>query len=106
MNTPSTLNMSIHMRSNSKTHRPVALGKIFALFGARSKTENSIRSNEASSKAAPSYRLGEDVHHSGFGNGRVMAHWPDGTLLVRFDNAAKNRLVWPSLLDRVNGQRR
>lgn len=35
---------------------------------------------------------------------QVLARWPDGTLHVQFDNAAKNRLVWPSFLDRRNGQ--
>jgi hypothetical protein len=48
--------------------------------------------------------LGEAVNHNQWGNGQIMAHWPDGSLLVKFDGAVKNRLVFPTLLDRVNGQ--
>lgn len=53
----------------------------------------------ASSRKVSGYRLGEKVGHARFGSGQVLAHWPDGRLLIRFDRAARNRLVWPSLLD-------
>jgi hypothetical protein len=52
------------------------------------------------------HELGELVHHNRFGKGRVRAHWPDGTLLVQFDNGARSRFVWPSFLVRVAGPRR
>ena len=106
MITPSTLEIGTEVRSKIKTHRPVALLRKFARSLARSRTENSIRSSKASSGTGASYHLGQAVHHGQFGTGQVMAHWPDGTLLVRFDSAVKSRLVWPSLLDRVNGRRR
>ncbi|MFQ5922506.1 MAG: hypothetical protein ACE5M4_06645 [Anaerolineales bacterium] len=105
MNTPATLEFGPQVRSNDKTHRPVTSLSMYARSAVKSKTEKSTRSSKASSEPAPSYRLGDAVHHGRFGTGQVMAQWPDGTLLVRFDRAVKSRLVWPSLLDRVNGQR-
>lgn len=47
------------------------------------------------------FRLGDAVRHGRFGSGRVQAHWPDGTVQVRFDRAARSRLVWPAFLERV-----
>lgn len=101
MNTSSTLEMNMELQSNIKTYRPETSLRNFASFIAKSKTAISIRSSNASSKKAQSYRLGEVVHHGHFGSGRVMALWPDGSLLVRFDDAVKSRLIFPSLLDRV-----
>lgn len=72
----------------------------------RSMTENTMRSSSPSSLTNSKLRLGEAVRHSRFGAGQVLAHWPDGTLLVQFDNAAKNQLIWPSFLSRVNDQGR
>ena len=72
----------------------------------RSVTDNQPRFNGSSSAMTSKPRLGETVRHSRYGKGRVLAHWPDGTLLIRFGNEAKNRLVSPSLLYRMNGQRR
>ena len=46
-------------------------------------------------------RLGEAVNHPGYGNGIVTARWPDGRLQVRFQRKARNRLVWPSHVDRA-----
>jgi hypothetical protein len=71
----------------------------------KSRTDSSSGSRVASSAANPKLRLGENVRHSRFGTGWVLAHWSDGTVLVRFDNLAKNQLIWPSFLDRANGQR-
>jgi hypothetical protein len=99
MNTLSTLEIGTKVWSKDKTQRLVALLRKYARSAARSRTENSIRSGKSSSGTAPSYRLSQTVHHSRFGTGRVMVHWPDGTLLVRFDGAVKSRLVFPSLLD-------
>jgi hypothetical protein len=64
------------------------------------------RSNDSSSRANSRLALGEAVRHGRHGNGQVVAHWPNGTVLVRFDGAPKSLLVWPSFLDRVCGQRR
>lgn len=98
MNTPSTLEMSMELRSNVKTYSPATPLRNFASLIARAKTVISIRPSKVSSGIAVNYRLGEAVHHGQFGAGRVMAHWPDGSLLVRFDSAVKSRLVFPSLL--------
>ncbi len=105
MNTPTTLELRTGLQSNDKTYRSAAPLRIFARSKAKSRTEKSTRSSKASSAKAPSYRLGEVVHHGHFGTGRVMANWPDGALLIRFDNAVKSRLIFPSLLNRVNSQR-
>jgi hypothetical protein len=99
MNTPSTLEMSMKLQSNFKTYRPITPLRDFARLIVRVKTAISIHPNMVSSGIAVNYRLGEAVHHGQFGSGRVMAHWPDGSLLVRFDGAAKSRLVFPSLLN-------
>ncbi|MFQ5922834.1 MAG: hypothetical protein ACE5M4_08320 [Anaerolineales bacterium] len=64
-----------------------------------------MMSNESLSRTVSGIRLGEAVRHSRYGTGWALAYWPDGTLLIRFDKEAKNRLVWPSFLDRVNGRR-
>jgi hypothetical protein len=85
--------------TKDKTQHLVAMLRQYARSAARFITENSISSGKGSSGTALSYRLGQIVHHSRFGTGRVVAHWPDGTLLVKFDGAVKNRLVFPSLLD-------
>ncbi|MEE9513895.1 MAG: hypothetical protein V3V46_07435 [Anaerolineales bacterium] len=71
----------------------------------RSRAGSSYESSGASSGANSKLRLGENVQHSRYGTGRVLAHWSDGTVLVRFDDLAKNQLIWPSFLDRANGQR-
>ena len=71
----------------------------------RSRTKSGNGFRGASSAAKSKLRLGENVRHSRYGTGRVLAHWSDGTVLVRFDNLAKNQLIWPSFLDRANGQR-
>ena len=105
MITPSALEMGTDVRSINKTRRPEPLLRMFARSLAKSRTGNSIRSSKALSGTAPSYRLGEVVQYGQFGTGRVMANWPDGTLLVRFESVVKSRLVSPSLLDRVNSRR-
>ncbi len=106
MITPSTLEIGTEVGSRNRTHRPESLLRTFARSLTKSRSEKGIRSSKPSFRTAQSYRLGEVVHHGKFGTGQVMVHWPDGTLLVRFDGAVKSRLVWPSLLDRMNDQRR
>jgi hypothetical protein len=49
------------------------------------------------------YHVSENVQHDRFGAGRVIARWPDGSLLVKFEQEVGNRLVWPSLLARGSG---
>jgi len=71
----------------------------------RSVAENGKGSLGASPSSKTKLQLGEAVRHSRHGLGRVLAHWADGTILVRFDDLAQNQLIWPSFLDRVNGQR-
>ena len=75
-------------------------------LGEQSGTESGNRFGGTSSAAESKLRLGENVRHSRHGTGRVLAHWADGTVLVRFDDLAKNELIWPSFLDRADGQRR
>ncbi len=72
----------------------------------QSRTESGNGFGGASSAAKAKLRLGENVRHSRYGTGRVLAHWADGTVLVRFDDLVKNELIWPSFLDRADGQRR
>jgi hypothetical protein len=72
----------------------------------RSRVCSSNEFRGASSAANSRLRLGESVQHSRYGAGRVLAHWADGTVLVRFDGLAKNQLIWPSFLDRANGHLR
>lgn len=99
MNTLSILEIGARVWSKDTAQHFVATLKQYARSAARFKTENSIRSGKGSSRTALRYRLGQIVHHSRFGTGRVMAHWPDGTLLIKFDRAGGHRLVIPSLLD-------
>jgi hypothetical protein len=99
MNTSSILETGTKVWSKDKAQRLVAMLRQYVRSTARFITENCIRSDKGSLGIALSYRLGQIVHHSRFGTGRVMAHWPDGTLLVKFDGADKNRMVFPSLLD-------
>lgn len=58
----------------------------------------------ARTKSRP--QLGGAVLHGTYGPGKVMAHWPDGTLLVRFDRLRKSRLVSPSHLGRFRSGER
>ncbi len=110
MNTLSIAKMSVELLSNGVTHHTLPLKtdpRSAELKSAeRSVTENGKGSRGASSSAKAKLQLGEAVRHSRHGVGRVLAHWADGTILVRFDNLAQNQLIWPSFLDRVNGQRR
>lgn len=111
MNTLSTAEMTVELLSNDVTHHtrtPLKTDtRSTELKSAeRSGTVNGKGSRGASSEAKAKLRLGEAVRHSRYGVGRVLAHWADGTILVRFDNMAKNQLIWPSFLDRANGQRR
>ena len=98
MNTPSTLEMSLQVRSTIKTGRLANTLRFFPTLLESYSTTKSTRSSKVSSEKAQSYRLGEIVHHGSFGSGRVKALWPDGRVLVRFDRAAKNQLIFPSLL--------
>ncbi len=104
MNTQSTLKIGTKAQTDFTTLNPGNLLRDFANSSWISRLEKSIKSIKDSTRTAPDYRLGEAVHHGSFGTGRVMSHWPDGRLVVRFDNAVKNRLIFPSLLNRVNGQ--
>jgi hypothetical protein len=106
MNTASTLVMGNELQSIAKTQRKAIPSKVFARTSVGSGTEESIRAGKASSGPASGFGLGENVQHGRFGTGRVMSHWPDGRLLVRFDGAVKSRLIFPSLLNRANGRRR
>lgn len=49
---------------------------------------------------------GDAVRHGAYGQGRVLAHWPDGTLLVRFHRMPRSRLVPPSHLGRLRAGER
>jgi hypothetical protein len=101
-----TVENSIELRSHHITHDPAAPSRIDTASAERSRTENKMRSINPSSLTKSRPRLGDSVHHSRYGEGHVLAHWPNGTLLVRFDNEANNRMIWPSFLERPNGQRR
>lgn len=94
MSIPSTFDTNSKVWLRDRTHASVT--------PLRSDSRSAERSGTTTSRP----RLGEAVHHSQYGDGQVLAHWPDGTLLVRFHSTAKSRLVWPSFLDIVNGQQR
>jgi len=98
MNTPTTLDMKTNLRSNAKTQGWVNALRLLPTLLERTSAIKSIRSNKVSAQKAHSYRLGEVVHHGSFGSGTVKALWPDGRVLVRFDRAAKNQLIFPSFL--------
>lgn len=106
MNSTSMLEMKTAVRSKNRKFNPITLLRIKTYYSERSRTETSKRSNGSSSLTESKPRIGEAVRHSRYGKGQVLAHRPDGTLLIRFNNSTKNRLVWPSFLDRPNGQRR
>lgn len=98
MNATSTLKLGTRLQSHLREGLLASLQK--ALSGSLAGSDPvSLHASTASSRKASDYRLGEQVGHAGFGVGQVLAHWPDGRLLIRFDGAAKNRLIWPSLLD-------
>jgi hypothetical protein len=98
MNTSSILEIGTRVWSKDKAQHLLAMLRLHVGSALRFKTENSIRSGKGSFRTALSFRLGQVVYHSRFGTGRVMAHWPDGTPLFKFDGEDQNRLVFPSLL--------
>jgi len=98
MNTPTTLDMKTNLRSNAKTQEWVNALRNFPTLAERFRTIKSAQSNKVLAQKAHSYHLGEAVHHGSFGSGTVKALWPDGRVLVRFDRAAKNQLIFPSFL--------
>jgi hypothetical protein len=110
MNTMSIEKMSVELLSTGSTHHTLPLKTdprpAEFKFAERSVTENGRGSRGAPSSAKSKLRLGEAVRHSRYGVGRVLAYWADGTVLVRFEDLVKNQLIWPSFLDRVNGQLR
>ena len=110
MNTLSIVKMSVDLVSNGDTHHTLPLKtdtrSTEVKAAERSRTRSSAGAREPTSAAKSKLRLGEVVRHSRFGRGRVLAHWADGTILVRFDDVANNQLIWPSFLDRVNGHQR
>jgi hypothetical protein len=99
MNISSTFEKATIVRTSTPTMRLATQLRDYVRSAVRSRTENGISPRKVSSGKAPARRLGDAVHHSQFGSGRVMAHWPDGTFLIRFEDEAKSRLVWPSLLN-------
>ena len=99
MNISMTFEKATGVRASAPTMGLATQLRNFVRSAARSRTENRIGSSRTSSGKAHARLLGDAVHHDQFGSGRVMAHWPDGTLLVRFDGEVKSRLVWPSLLN-------
>ena len=60
------------------------------------------RLNAPSHSKRTEFRLTERVYHEGFGPGKIVAHSPDGHLIVRFDNRNKNQWVFPSFLSKVD----
>ena len=109
MNTLSIVKISARLLSTGFTNHTLLLNgapRLAKLNTAqRSVAENGKGSPGASPSSKTKLQLGEVVRHSRHGLGRVLAHWADGTILVSFDNLAQNHLIWPSFLDRVNGQR-
>jgi len=109
MSTLSIVRMSARLLSTGFTNHTLPLNgapRLAKLNTAqRSVTESGMGSRGASPSSKTKLQLGEAVRHSRHGLGRVLAHWADGTILVRFDDLAQNQLIWPSFLDRVNGQR-
>ncbi len=103
MNTQSALEMKVGVLSQPEAGPAVTPFQKFADWAARSRKEKFINSSQASSAPTSNYCIGEKVYHGGFGDGQVLAHWPDGRLLVRFENARKNQLIFPTYLRNPTG---
>jgi hypothetical protein len=58
-----------------------------------------MNNKRSSQGKTPRARLGDTVRHSVFGSGRILAFWPDGAYLVKFENGVGFRLISPHLLD-------
>lgn len=87
---------------HNHTHTPaIATAKTAPIVRARKAAEG-IGSRSA---AVSKLRLGATVRHAGFGTGQVIANWPDGTVIVRFEGASRNRKIWPAHLTRLSGGR-
>jgi hypothetical protein len=99
MNISSTFEKATIVRTSTPTMRLATQLRNYVRSAVRSRTENGFSPSKISSGKAPARCLGDAVHHGQFGSGRVMAHWPDGTLLIRFEGGGKSRLVWPSFLN-------
>jgi hypothetical protein len=98
MNTPKILKMNVQARTHVSSRRWMNALRKFPTLLITSETMKSIRSRKLTKAKNQNYRLGQVVHHGSFGSGQVMALWPDGRVLVRFDRAAKNQLIFPSFL--------
>jgi hypothetical protein len=102
MNTPSTLTIETNVRLHQNAHRPATLSNILFDAVSRFKATFGAPSSNVVAQRPPGYRISDPVRHTSFGVGRVVSTWPDGRLLVRFDGMGKNRLVFPSVLKRVD----
>jgi hypothetical protein len=111
MNVPTSTQMSTELISNEATfpaHSPLAidLGPSERKAVGRSGAKDRKGSGRAPTMPESRLRSGEVVQHGRHGLGQVLAHWPDGRILIRFDDSPKSQLIWPSFLDRVDGHRR
>ena len=89
--------------TNGKKSQNLAYRTSFSLKGitdlaSKAMAAIHIDRHEATSRNGARYRIGDAVHHARFGNGQVLAIWPDGRLQVRFKTKSKNQLIFSSLL--------
>jgi hypothetical protein len=98
------LTTSSKLQVGGDTHHTLTRRNAATRSAENSRVRNTKRSSRSSLPANSKLLLGEAVRHSRFGAGQVLAHSPDGTVLVRFEGTAKNVPVWPSFLQRVNGR--
>ena len=104
MNDLSTLELGIGTWVKDAAPRLAAPTKAFFRSVVNSIMERNMRQWRYAAGNVRRYRLGEEVFHSAYGGGRVLAHWPDGRLLIAFDRSASNQLVFPSMLGCLQDQ--
>lgn len=106
MSNPTVLDIKTELRSSDRSFIRLSFLKIGANIAQTFGFVRKMAANGSPSLPNSKPRIGASVDHSRYGNGKVMAHYPDGTILVRFDNSAKNRRIWLSFLNLANNQRR
>ncbi len=95
----SSIETSVEIQVREATHHtPTAPDA-----AARAAAEPNRRSAGSAAPKNTRLQLGDLVRHGRYGSGRVLAHWPDGTVQVRFNRTARNRLVWPAFLESLSG---
>ena len=104
MNLKATLNLSPQQLLRADNHHTrTDLSSTVGPAG-QSGVRNVPQSGETVASPTSKLLIGEAVRHGRHGPGQVLSHWPDGTVLIRFDRKGKSVHVWPSFLERLNGK--